>query len=586
MPQNTLPQDPSQLDPKVVKVMGAIKQIESGGDYGAVGDLDKGVSRGAYQFNRNNFKTWASEHGLDPNDFSPANQNKVAYARIKKLKDQGRQPEEIAAIWNGAKYDKTTGKYDYINPQYGEKFRAALGATKQPQVAGGITGTYPAPPQQHSFVPTGEQSSVSGEPQKDKSFLRKTAEFFLPVLEEKERTPMQWAGDIGLSALSVMPFAGLAGKGLQAAGLISKTAKGAGLAAKAAPSFAKTVATGAGIGYGADVASGLSSGETDIGKIATPGLGTAVGGIGGGVLGTLKKSSTGLLSRTSGVPQGALQVSAERAPAVKGLIKAGTTPKETRKIAVDAVKTMRKNMSTQWESGVDDIVQKYTGRRVGLPEGVAKEYADIASRYNTATKTRVTLPQNISSMSAKELTDAIKDLNAIKYNPMQPDRALLDMKAYLKELGKKSFNDGGEFTTLYSNYATKSDILDAADDVVRAYTAKKPTQVTTAINKLQNIFNEGSDEYLQAIQALEKETGVDILSRVAADKVASWKPRDFARGLQLDDLLQMLGFFVTSPRAASNLNAILTGHSTGAAAKILGGSAKLAPVVPGLLERQ
>lgn len=103
MPKQTLPTDASQLDPKVVKVMSALKKIESGGDYNAVGDLDRGVSRGAYQFNKNNFQNWAKEYGLDPNDFSPANQNKLMYSRIKKQKDQGLEVEEIAALHNGAK---------------------------------------------------------------------------------------------------------------------------------------------------------------------------------------------------------------------------------------------------------------------------------------------------------------------------------------------------------------------------------------------------------------------------------------------------------------------------------------------------
>lgn len=126
-PSNITLQDGTQLDPKVVKVMRAIRQIESGGDYNAVGDQDKGGSHGAYQWNKDNFKKQATALGLDPSDFSPANQNKVAYAHIKSLKDDGHDPEEIAALWNGAKVDPKSGKYTYVNPQYGERFRQALG---------------------------------------------------------------------------------------------------------------------------------------------------------------------------------------------------------------------------------------------------------------------------------------------------------------------------------------------------------------------------------------------------------------------------------------------------------------------------
>lgn len=159
-----LPTDASQLDPKIVKVMQAIKHIESGGDYNAVGD--KGESHGAYQWNKNNFHTQATQFGLDPNDFTPANQNKVAYARIKSLKDQGRQPEEIAAIWNGA-HKTPQGTYDYNNPEYGNKFRTALGTpaqstgapqTPQPQNPSIQSGYVPVPELPPAATPSGDVS--------------------------------------------------------------------------------------------------------------------------------------------------------------------------------------------------------------------------------------------------------------------------------------------------------------------------------------------------------------------------------------------------------------------------------------------
>ena len=125
-----IPEDPTQLDQKVVKVMSTIKKLESNGDYNAVGD--NGTSHGAYQWQPNNFQNAAKEHNLDPNDFSSANQNKVAYAQIKAYKDAGRTPEEIDALWNGAHKDKTTGMYVHNSTERQTKFRKAiLGQTTQ-----------------------------------------------------------------------------------------------------------------------------------------------------------------------------------------------------------------------------------------------------------------------------------------------------------------------------------------------------------------------------------------------------------------------------------------------------------------------
>lgn len=127
-------EDGTQLDPKILKVMGAIRHVESGGNYNAVGD--GGQSHGAFQWNKDHFQKQATSFGLDPNDFSPGNQNKVAYKQIEAYKNQGLDPEEIAAVWNGAKRNPDTGKLTYVNPEYGRKFRTALQGGQQSQQAG------------------------------------------------------------------------------------------------------------------------------------------------------------------------------------------------------------------------------------------------------------------------------------------------------------------------------------------------------------------------------------------------------------------------------------------------------------------
>lgn len=126
-----------QLDPDVINLAKAIRQQESGGNYSAVGD--QGTSKGAYQFHNDHFEKWAKQYHLDPTDFSPENQNKVAYYRIKELKDQGRQPSEIAAIWNGAKL--INGKYEAINPKYVANVKANYEKIKGTPTASPVSST-------------------------------------------------------------------------------------------------------------------------------------------------------------------------------------------------------------------------------------------------------------------------------------------------------------------------------------------------------------------------------------------------------------------------------------------------------------
>ncbi len=121
-PQNTyIATDGSRLNPTAVLLAKSIRKVESNHDYNAVGD--NGESHGAYQFNKDNFNTWAQQYGLNPNDMSPVNQDRVAYTRINDLLEKGLKPSEVAAIWNGAK--ATSTGYQAINPQYVEKVKSA-----------------------------------------------------------------------------------------------------------------------------------------------------------------------------------------------------------------------------------------------------------------------------------------------------------------------------------------------------------------------------------------------------------------------------------------------------------------------------
>lgn len=70
-------------------------------NYNAVGDA--GTSKGAYQWQPGNFENSAKQYGLNPADFSPENQDKVAYAEVKSMKDAGYSPEQIAAAHNAGK---------------------------------------------------------------------------------------------------------------------------------------------------------------------------------------------------------------------------------------------------------------------------------------------------------------------------------------------------------------------------------------------------------------------------------------------------------------------------------------------------
>lgn len=135
-------------------------------NYNAVGD--NGTSKGAYQFNGDNYETWAKQYGVDPSDFSPANQNKVALARVTDLYNQGLSPAQIAAAWNMGEAGAKDGSWQtnvgttsingkdiaYDTPAYVKKVNGIYG-----QLSGQAPGTGAPDP---AAAPGGVTSWITG----------------------------------------------------------------------------------------------------------------------------------------------------------------------------------------------------------------------------------------------------------------------------------------------------------------------------------------------------------------------------------------------------------------------------------------
>lgn len=121
----------------VQDIMNAIRQVESGGNYEARGGSGE---YGAYQFMPETWQSWSSQYANEVLQMSVAelemtqeNQDAVAGWKIKKLVDQGYNPQEIASIWNSGKPEWKgkigTNKYGvkYNVPAYVSKIEKALG---------------------------------------------------------------------------------------------------------------------------------------------------------------------------------------------------------------------------------------------------------------------------------------------------------------------------------------------------------------------------------------------------------------------------------------------------------------------------
>jgi hypothetical protein len=274
-----------QFDQSALALSRAIGMQENGGNVPTEQDyLKKGASgeRGAYQFLKPTWNKYAGEVLGDSNaDPTPENQNKVVYGKVKKWKDSGYVPEQIASMWNAGEGRPNAYKENMIGATSTAKYNV-------PEYTKGVSGYYE---QQLKSLNVQEQQK---EPT---NFLKKIVDFAFPIISDvgdiaegkSKKTGLQLLGDLGLSALWFAPGIG-AGAGA--------AIKGAGLLGRVGSRVAGEALGGAALGYGADVASKLSEGKTDMGQVLTPGVGAATGGFLGGAIGKLgsKFSQEGVLN--------------------------------------------------------------------------------------------------------------------------------------------------------------------------------------------------------------------------------------------------------------------------------------------------
>ena len=95
-----------QFDQQAVAMARAIKMQESGNNYNAPKEVAGDSLGGAYQFQKPTWQNYAGQILGDSNaEFTPENQDKVAYGMIKKWKDSGMGPLDIAHKWNPGSSD-------------------------------------------------------------------------------------------------------------------------------------------------------------------------------------------------------------------------------------------------------------------------------------------------------------------------------------------------------------------------------------------------------------------------------------------------------------------------------------------------
>lgn len=313
------------LDPTAQTLTQAIAMQEGGGKLlpytapsGDMPNAPTGTAGGRYQFTAPTWQNYAGQVLGNPNaPMTPENQNQVAYTKIKSWLDSGKTPAEAASMWNAGEGAPDAWKPGTVQkvgntPQYVrnvQKYAQQLSggmqqAPSQTDVGANISGyTPPTPPGQQSPQQSGSvngyapptpppPSTSTGTPAAPENLWQKAGDvtsgignFLFPAVGDvsnliqgkNTKTPLQIAGDVGLSALPFIPGLGEVADTARAGEAV---AEGGGLLSKLAG--LPVAVKGAGVGYGAGVAANLSQGQ-ELGQAFMPNAANIGGALTGGI---------------------------------------------------------------------------------------------------------------------------------------------------------------------------------------------------------------------------------------------------------------------------------------------------------------
>lgn len=313
-----------------------------------------------------------------------------------------------------------------------------------------------------------------------------------------------------------------------AAGSMAKLALTAGTAelTPAVNALGK-IGQGAAIGGGFGAAQGVEGGKS-VGDVAKSGLtGALIGGATAGLfeagkwaVGKIPK----LLSYASDTPEAVLQRNYDNPEAMKEasdyLSKNG--PSAVLNDTQDAVKTLRANLTQQYQEGKDAVIALNQGKRAIFDSKTQNLLTKAADAFS------IDLPQNMDNVSVNEAINLNEEINSVlSEGNLQATPEGVVLRKASDALGNVIKGEGAKFQgvgELLSNYSGEKKTLDAADMLVKAYRTSNPIDQRTALSRLLSVYNENAPSFFSAMKDLEQKTGIPIMDKLAALKSSTMNP--------------------------------------------------------------
>lgn len=336
----------------------------------------------------------------------------------------------------------------------------------------------------------------------------------------------------------------------QIGGTIQAATLPVGLGAIAPARLAATAAQYGGLGATSAAGESLTRGN-DIGTVAADATkGAAIGGAIGGVFNLLGKGITtaaqkfgpSALEFTSGVPKAAIEQVAKNPETAKAGIKMPLA--QVREQAETSLNTLQADLSSEFKQGLAAVANMQADTTALAPK-LFNNARNIAATYKVGLQGATPVFNKSAIVSAGE-QNAVK--GAFETLKTWDDFSAQGMEDLSTRIGAfKNWDEAGttrssaivgkiygavndaikthypELATLRTNYSKNREVLDTISDVLNATKDNVKSQ-QTAVTRLDNIFRDNRDLYLNAIRQLSERSGTDILSLLAGGELQRLLP--------------------------------------------------------------
>jgi hypothetical protein len=599
----------NELDPQAYNLAKAIKRAETGGSKDPYRQKGASGEFGAYQFMPSTYKALAKQHLGDENaEPTVENQNKITYSEVKRLKDSGYSPAQIASYWNSGKTDtyKSGGvgtnkmgvKYDvpaYVN-KVSQYYNELKGQTAE---ASTITPEVSQEQPKKSFMEKagGVLDSIFGGGKIGEAIGTQIAKARATPEERQyiQDAPSagQIAGDVGRVALNFAPVGRIAkglATGVKAVPLLSKVAQpianiGTGAIVGGTGQALGNIAEGQSpeVGTGALLGAGISS---------IPYVGKGIARLGSEALGATTGTGAGVINKyTSSIAKGG-----EIADIANQARKGNLNPQDIVDEAKTAFGTLFKERSDEYttqlsklktKTNVIDhtpIIQKFNKQLDdfgvffngdGTPNfsrapGLGRYEGDLQKLSKTLSEWGTREGDNTIA-GIDKLKQVIDDFKIGSQDAKKFDTFVSSLRSEAKDLIKKDLMKSKDLKTLSTYEKMLGDFEKSTKEIreiQKALSLGDKASVDTAFRKLSTVLRTNNEIRQQAVARLDEITGGTLLPKIAGQQLSEILPRGLSRivttggtGIGLATgagILAMLKVAIfTSPRLVGKLLNIL-----------------------------